>query len=480
MSELKKSIGFKGLIALGAAGVIGSSWIYTNGSFFAKYGAGGEIFGLLIATAIAVCISLAYAELATAFPRAGGEVVFTYVAFGKRLSFTAGWALIGAYLSCLAFYVTATGLLLSKIFPQLSSGPHYTIAGVSIYLPELLFGVALTVIIFLLNYFGVNITSKVQEFLFVVMILLGAVLAVVGFSHGSPSNFWPAFSKNMNPALSIIRFILPAMTFLTGFSLIAVMAEEADMPAKKIGISVVVSILLAGGFYILVLLSSAWILPWQKTATYSMGTIDTFTKAGFPALGYMAFAISCLGLFTSFVGLFAAAPRLVLSLARANMLSKKFTKLHKKYGTPTNALWLILILTLGFGWLGKGAMLWFLDMGGLMIAVAWVLTVLSLLKIRKKYPRLPKAFQVPSLALPAIGGFMAIFVALATLIPGTSLSLVWPYEYIILLVWIALGLVLYLISRSSHKSSDEENLKELLGSQYQALKASQKGEHEDE
>lgn len=472
MSDLKKAIGFKGLIALGVAGVVGSSWIYTNGSFFAKYGAGGEIFGLSIATVIAVFISLAYAELSSAFPRAGGEVVYTYVAFGKQISFTAGWALIGSYLSCLAFYVTATGLLLSKIFPQLSSGPHYTIAGVNIYLPELLLGILLTVIIFLLNYFGIDITTKIQQVLFIVLLALGAILAVVGFSHGSPSNFWPAFSKSMNPTLSIIRFILPAMTFLTGFSLIGVMAEEANMSKKKIGIAVVSSIIMAGGFYIVVLLASAWILPWQKTATFKMGTIDTYTKAGFPILGDMAFAISCIGLLTSFVSLFAAAPRIILSLSRANMISKSFSKLNKKHGTPTNALWIIFILTLAFGWLGKGAMLWFLDMGGLMIAVAWILSIASLIKIRRKYSKLERPFKVPNLIMPVIGGCMAIFVAIATLVPGTSLSLVWPYEYIILFVWIALGFILYMSSRSK-QNTDNENLKELLGNQqFEMLKNS--------
>src|ERR687890_862275 len=45
MSALRKSIGPLPLVAMGAAGIIGTSWIYTNGEFFAAYGAGGEIFG---------------------------------------------------------------------------------------------------------------------------------------------------------------------------------------------------------------------------------------------------------------------------------------------------------------------------------------------------------------------------------------------------------------------------------------------------
>ena len=49
MSGLTRTLGMFQLIALGAAGVVGTSWIYTNGDFFATYGAGGEIFGCVVA-----------------------------------------------------------------------------------------------------------------------------------------------------------------------------------------------------------------------------------------------------------------------------------------------------------------------------------------------------------------------------------------------------------------------------------------------
>lgn len=467
MPQLKKEINFFGLVALGAAGVIGSSWIYTNSKFFAKYGAGGEIFGLALATIIAVFIALSYAELATIFPRAGGEVVYTYVAFDRKTSFIAGWALIGAYMSSLAFYVTASSLLLAWVFPQLATGPFYVIAGTKIHLPELLVGVIITILVFLFNYYGVKVASGAQSIMFTSMIVLGALLVIVGFSHGSFANFWPAWTSEMKPSPSIIRFLLPAMTYLTGFELVAVMAEEANMSERKIGISVILSILLAGAFYTIVLLSSAWVIPWQQTAKLELGTIDAFKTAGFPVLGYAAYAISVLGLVTSFLGLFVATPRLMLSLARANILPKFLVETHPKYGTPTNALYLTLAFALGLGWLGKGAMVWFLDIGGFTVAIAWALTVASLIKIRKKYPQLKGAYKAPNLLLPFLGGLIAIAVAAASLIPGTDLSLVWPYEYIILLVWFVVGFILYSLAP---KISDKEALKELLGEYYDMIK----------
>lgn len=467
MTRLQKQISFMGLIALGAAGVIGTSWIYTNSRFFAAYGAGGEIFGFAIGTIMASLIALAYAELSTLFPRAGGEVVYTYVAYGRGISFLSGWALVGAYLASLAFYVTASSLLLSWVFPQLEVGPYYVIAGTKIHLPELIVGIAITLLVFLVNYYGVRLASGVQIVLFGTMIILALTLVITGFTYGKASNFWPAWSENMNPLLSTIRFILPAMTYLTGFELVAVLAEEANVPERKIGISVILSVVLAGCFYTVVLLASAWIIPWQETAKLKLGTIDAFKVAGFPALGWAAYAISVLGLVTSFLGLFVATPRLILSLSRAGILPEAFTKVHPKYGTPTNALYLTLLFTLALGWLGKGAIVWFLDMGGFTIAIAWALATFSLIKIRKAYPHLKAPYRVPNLSLPVIGGAIAILIAIATLIPGTSLSLAWPYEYVILGLWAIVGLILY---AKAPKVSDEQAMKNLLGEYYDALK----------
>src|SRR5699024_6540517 len=188
---LKPSISTLGIISLGAGGVIGSSWIYTNSQFFHQYGAGGEIFGLLAASVLAILVSLSFAELSTVYPKAGGEVVYGYEAFGKKGGMFAGWALLGSYLSALAFYVTASSMLLSEISPNISTGATYSFEGVIVNYTELILGVLITLFIFEINYRGANLTSNVQVVLFILLVVIGVVLVVVGFSHGKPSNFWP-------------------------------------------------------------------------------------------------------------------------------------------------------------------------------------------------------------------------------------------------------------------------------------------------
>lgn len=442
-NNVKKSVGTISLISLGAGGTIGSGWIYTNSQFFHEYGAGGEIFGLALAMLVAILASLSFAELSTMFTRSGGEIVYGYIAFKKPGAVFAAWTLLGGYLSALGFYVTASSLLISQIIPAIAIGHAYTFAGVKVHYLELVIGIGITFIIFVINYLGASLTGRIQSLLVIGLVVLGAILVAVGFGKGSLHNFWPAFTNNQAPLPSMIRFILPAMTFMTGWEAIATMAEEAKMPARKIGLIVVASIVLAGGYYILVLLSSAFIWPWQATAKLQMGTIDAFTAAGFPILGTIALIISALGLLTSFLNLFSASSRLILSLARGHMLPKSLAVIHPRYGTPTNALWVVLALILSIGWLGKGALVYFLDMGGFLIALAWAFSALCLLKIRQRYPQLTGGFRNKYLLLPMLGGLASLGIALITVFPGTSYSLIWPYEYVLLFAWIILGIFSY-------------------------------------
>lgn len=466
MSELRKSIGALPLIAMGAAGIIGTSWIYTNGEFFAAYGAGGEIFGLALATALASLIAMSYAELASKFPRAGGEIVYGYVAFNRTVSFIGGWLLIGAYVSSLAFYVTASGTLLSQLFPSLETVPLYAIAGTEVYLPTLLVGAALAIVVCAVNCYGTGLGAGAQLVFFGAMLAIGAILVVVGFGAGSPDNFWPPYEPKGNAVSSTLRLVLPAMTFLTGFGLVVILAEDANLRPANTAKVVVAAVAIAGTFYCVVLLASAWVIPWTRTATLEQGTIDAYRVAGFPALGWGAYAISVLGLATSFLALFLAASRIMLGLARAGLFPRAFAEVSERRGTPVNALLFTLVLTLGLGWLGEGALTWFLDTGGVYVGLAWATGVASMYRARRRYPHVESPYRVRASWLPAVGGVVAVLVILLTLVPGTDISLVWPHEYAILLAWVALGAAIYAVAP---REDDESALRTLLGDQYEKL-----------
>ena len=467
MAELKKSLGLFQLLAFGVAGVIGTSWIYTNSKLMDAYGAGGMVFGLLLGVLLASFVALAYSELTSAFPRAGGEVVFSYTTMGRGPAFFTGWMLLGAYVSSLAFYVTAFGFLLSNFVPAMKTMPLYTINGETVYLPVLAVGVILTLLMFALNWFGVEIGGRVQMFMFAAIVLIGAALIVVGFASGSPSNFFPAYAEGAAPVSDTLRFIIPGMTFLAGFGLVAVLAEDAKISPKRVGRAVVLTVITAGLFYTAVLAATAWVMPWQDVAKMDLGTVSAFTEAGFPILGTGAYAIAFLGLLTSFLGLFVASSRIIVAMARGQLLPPSLAVINPKRQTPGRALIVTTVVTLALGWLGPGAVVWFLDTGGVYLGVVWFMVVIAKYLLPRKYPNAVRRSKLSF--LPALGGLGAIGVIVWALVPGTSSSLVWPAEYIILGAWLLLGVVMYVFAANRRTIGYDEGLHEILGDSYANL-----------
>ncbi|NYT66217.1 APC family permease [Alcaligenaceae bacterium] len=468
MSNLKKAISPAALISIGAAGVIGSSWLYLGSSFFAEFGAGGTILGFAVATILASFVAMSYSWFASQFPRAGGEVVYVFVAGNRLLGYTVGWLLIGTFTALAAFYFTATARLLSTVWPQLNSFPMYSIGGSDVYLPAIIIGLALSLFIFFVNWLGAAISAKTELLLFAAMVVLAGFVVVAGFSSGSVENFWPLFDAELTGrgnVSNILSFVLPAMAFMTGFSVVAIMAEEATSSPRRIGQIIVWSVVIAGLFYIIVLTATAWVLPWQDIAKMTNGTIEAFDVAGMPIISTAAFVIGVLGLFTTFIAVFSASARIMVALARIELFPKVFATVDKKSGAPRAALTFTLIIGIALGLLGPGALVWFLNTMGVYIGIVWAISIWSYYRMPIINKTLKDGSSTPKRSIfPAIGGIAAIAIVLAALLPFSPTALTSPYEYLIVLGWFGLGLLIYLFSPK--KMTRKESLKALLGEFY--------------
>ena len=88
-----KSISFFGLVAMGIGCMLGTSWLLLTGTWLET--AGGPL-NLAVAFALCIVIELpfafAYMEAIPMLPLPGGEVVYSYAAFGSRGGFAVGWA----------------------------------------------------------------------------------------------------------------------------------------------------------------------------------------------------------------------------------------------------------------------------------------------------------------------------------------------------------------------------------------------------
>src|SRR5690349_4444748 len=89
--ELRRSIGFFGLLFISLGSIIGSGWLL--GALGAAQAAGpASLISWILAALLLMTLALVHAELSTAYPVAGGTARFPYFAFGGLAGFTAGWA----------------------------------------------------------------------------------------------------------------------------------------------------------------------------------------------------------------------------------------------------------------------------------------------------------------------------------------------------------------------------------------------------
>src|SRR5690349_18042264 len=140
--RLAKTLSWPHLIALGVGAIVGTG-IYTLTGVGADRAGPAVILAFAIAGAVCACAALAYAEVATLMPAAGGAYTYTYVAIGERLAWIVGWSLILEYsLACSTVAVGWSAYLVGWLHSAgidlpmaLLGGPH---AGGIINLPAVI------------------------------------------------------------------------------------------------------------------------------------------------------------------------------------------------------------------------------------------------------------------------------------------------------------------------------------------------------
>src|SRR6266550_5993097 len=89
--QLKRSVGFYGLMFVSLGSIIGSGWLL--GALNAAQVAGpASILSWILAACMLALLALTYAELGATYPVAGGSARFPYYSHGPIAGFTAGWA----------------------------------------------------------------------------------------------------------------------------------------------------------------------------------------------------------------------------------------------------------------------------------------------------------------------------------------------------------------------------------------------------
>src|SRR5262245_7339383 len=209
--------------------MVGVGWVVLMGDWLGRGGPAGAMLGFFLGGLLLTPVALTYGRLVRRIPDAGSEVAYAENVFPPFLGFAAGWTMVLAYAIVCPWEAVASGNLLARIFPALSSHPLYAVAGSTIYAPRLLVGLALTALVTALNYRGVRLSAVFQNTLTFAFLALIAAFALAGLARGDPSNLAPAFAHPGagGVALSTLLVLQIVPYFMTGFESVGKGAEEA-------------------------------------------------------------------------------------------------------------------------------------------------------------------------------------------------------------------------------------------------------------
>lgn len=428
------------VLAFGA--MIGWGWVVLSGEWIQTAGTLGAILAFVIGGVMVLFVGQAYAELTSAMPKCGGEQVFSYRALGRNASFICTWAIILGYISVIAFETVALPTVLQYLFPNYVKGYMYTIAGFDVYATWVIVGIVSSIVITIINYIGVKTAAFLQGLCTILITLVGLALIGGSFVNGSASNIQPLFKDGVG-GLMAVAVMTPFM--YVGFDVIPQAAEEMNIPFKKIGQILILSVVMAVIWYAMIILGVSLAMDHAEIQGSALVTADAMAKvynnssiaSKILILGGIA------GIITSWNSFYVGGSRAIYSMAACGMLPPFLAKLHPKYKTPCNAIILIGILTSLSPFLGRNMLTWLSNAGGCSIVISYSMVCLSFLVLRRKEPNMLRPYKVKRVRFV---GFVSICMCLflgVMYLPGAPASLSWPYEWGIILGWAALGLIFY-------------------------------------
>ena len=475
---LRRVLGVPGLFSAGY-GNVGSSIYYALG-IVVVVAMGAAPIVLAIAGILFIFTALTYAEGTAMYPEAGGSASFARHGFNDSVGFISGWALMLSYIVTIAISAFVIPPYLGYFWPILKESAVVSTA------------LSMGIIFFLMviNVIGVretsfiNVIAAVFDVLVQLLIIALGLLVVFNFDVlvNNITFYWPSWDN------LVFGVALAAIAY-TGVETMSQLAEETKRPAKRVPRALVLMIItvliLFSGVSVVGLsamtpqeLASSWatdpvagiahsismaITPQEMAAKLATGSeviivltwIFTWLRDLLPVL-VAVLAASILFIATN-AGLMGIS-RLAFSLGRYQLIPPVLGRVHQRFKTPYVSIILFSAVALAILVPGFFAPGMFIELGALYVfgsLLSFTLAHASIMSLRVKNPDLPRPFKLgwnikfKQRELPVT----AILGLLGTAVVWLVVIFTQPYSRVVGLVWMAVGLVIYIIYRWWRKSS---------------------------
>ena len=334
-TDLKRELGLFDAVMINAGTMIASAIFIVPATVAAAvHGTAVMTLVWVIGGIVSLLGALSIAELAAAYPEAGGQYAYLREAYGTIWAFLYGWANF-AVINTASIAAIAVGFAryIGFFVPLTEPAIRFVAIG-SI--------VALT----LLNCRGVRLGATTQNVLTTLKIAALVAIIVTSFvlPGGAPSHFqplWPAGALGGGGGQWIGPFGVAMVAVLwayDGWIETTYVGSEIVDPGRNLPRSIIFSTLIVITLYVLASVAYTYVLSPAKMVGSTLVASDA-ARVTMGAVGasfvVIAILISTLGANN---GIVLTAARIPYAMARGGMFFRSQGIVHPRYGTPTVAL----------------------------------------------------------------------------------------------------------------------------------------------
>jgi APA family basic amino acid/polyamine antiporter len=432
--KLTPALGLWTSISLVIGGIIGSG-IFMKPSVMASQLGSPELLMAVwvLAGIITLFGALSNAEVAAMIPETGGQFVFFRIMYGDFFAFLYGWSAFAVFntagVASIAYVLgtyTEYFIPLPRFTSEIERSIQLYIPFVGSVFPLQNIGVKTVTILVVIGLTFVNYRSTRSggniQVIFTLLKMVAMITIVGGLlfsGKGSLPNFFQNSSVIQPKGWALVGALVAATSGAfwgyDGWNNITFVAGEIKNPQSNIPKSLFVGLLCCILIYILITLSYIYVLPIDAIANSAMVATDAATLV-LGGLGGASIALMVIiSTFGTTNGNILATARVSFAMAQEKKFFDFAGKVHPRFKTPGNALWLHGIWTSLLVLSGSFDML--TDM---LIFVSWLfygMSAVGIFVLRNKFPEAERPYKVWGYpVVPGIFVAFTFFFLIATLV----------------------------------------------------------------
>jgi len=341
-------------------------------------GTGGLLIATILVTIFYITFIFSFTELTAAIPQAGGPFTYAYKALGPLGGLVAGYATLVEFLLAPPAVAFALGSYVHFLHPAL---------------PVLPVAISCFVVFTVINLLGIKESAMFN--LIVTLLAVAELLLFMGIV--APAFRLENFKQDPMPfgwggVFAAIPF---AIWFYLAIEGVAMVAEEVKDPQRTIPRGYIYGILTLVLLALGVMFFTGGVTNWHNLASIDyplpeaisivLGKQNNWTKV-FAGIGLF-------GLIASFHGIIISYSRQLYAMARSGYLPQVLASVHKRFQTPHVAMitgGIVGIIALCIGNTDQVIIL-----SALGAVVMYIISMISLLVLRRKQPDMERPFKVP-------------------------------------------------------------------------------------